>query len=282
MKPVDLHTHSTASDGTDSPGDLVARAAAAGLGCIALTDHDSVAGVPEAVAAGAALGLPVVRGCEISASTEYGEMHILGLWLPEHAPELNELLTEMRLGRERRNRIMLARLNELGLEIGMDDLASDASESIGRPHIARALLAKGYVGSIGEAFRLYLVKGRPAWEPRRLPKPAAVVELMARLGACVSLAHPFLIRCPAPWLERQVAMLRERGLCAIEAWHSEHNGAQVEQAVSLARRYGLRLTGGSDYHGANKPAVRLGACGSGEIPGEIMDGLRDFAVRQTR
>ena len=280
MKPVDLHTHSRASDGTDSPAALVAKAAAAGLGCIALTDHDSVAGVPEAVAAGKALGLPVVRGCEISTSTEYGEMHILGLWLPAQAPKLEKLLAEMRLGRERRNRTMLARLNELGLEIRPEDLGSHANGSIGRPHIARALLAKGYVDSIGEAFRLYLVKGRPAWEPRRLPKPGPVVELMATLGACVSLAHPFLLRCPAPWLERQIAALRESGLCAIEAWHSAHSEAQIEQARHLARRYGLRLTGGSDYHGANKPGVSLGICGSGQIPGAILDGLRNFATGQ--
>lgn len=282
MKPVDLHTHSNASDGTDSPSTLVGKGAEAGLGCIAITDHDSTAGLPEAMAAGKALGLQIVRGCEISTSTEYGEMHILGLWLPERIKPLDALLSRLRLDRERRSRTMLAKLNALGFEISMRDIAADGSGSLGRPHIARAMLEKGYVDSIGDAFRLYLAKGRPAWEARHLPQPASVVELLASLGACVSLAHPFLIRCPMPWLERHIAMLREAGLTAIEAWHSAHDKANVEQALSLAGRYGLLLTGGSDYHGRNKPGVMLGRWGNGKlIPGDILERLRSFASRES-
>lgn len=261
MQPrfVDLHTHTTASDGTDSPWELIRKAAGLKLAAVAVTDHDTLSGLAEAEAAGRELGVEVIRGCELSVSSEYGEVHLLGLWLPEDASVLESVLEELRGRRETRNRLMVEKLNALGMPLTYDDVLEQAQgESVGRPHIAGALLSKGYVGTFRQAFDLFLGSRAAAYVPRLLLEPEEGVSLLAKLGAVVSFAHPMLIHCPPAWFDVIIPRLKEAGLSAIEAYHSEHAARDERFCVDLASRYGLGLSGGSDYHGGIKEGVHLG------------------------
>lgn len=267
MQPrfVDLHTHTTASDGTDTPAELARKAARLGLAAVAVTDHDTLSGLDEAVRAGREHGLEVIRGCELGVRTPYGEMHLLGLWLPVRADSLEDLIADLRARRADRNRQIVDRLNRLGFSLSYDDVLRHAGgESVGRPHIAAALLERGHVSSRQEAFARFLGADGAAYVPRALPTPEEGVELMAGLGATVCVAHPMLLRCPASWWEEILPRLKDRGLDGLEAYHSEHSAEDTRQCVELARRYDLGLSGGSDYHGLTKPRVRLGR-GHGDL-----------------
>ena len=276
MRFIDLHTHSQASDGTDSPAQLVAGAAAAGLAAVALTDHDTLSGLDEAEAAAQRHGIEFLRGCELSTRTEYGEMHILGLWLPRQADALEQRLADIRHKRDNRNAHILEKLATLGISISMDELQHEArGESVGRPHIAALLVKKGAVPDMETAFREYLGSGGRAYLPKEVLEPEEAVRLMAGLGATVSLAHPCLKPLPPDWLEAFVQHLKACGLSAIEAYHSEHSDAAVRSCVDLARRQDLGLSGGSDYHGRNKPRIRLGhGYGGLRVPLDIMEDLK--------
>lgn len=259
MKLIDLHTHSLASDGTDSPSALVEKAHAAGLAALAVTDHDTLSGLEEAEATGRSLGISVIRGCELSTGTEHGEMHILGLWLPREAKPLQERLVFLRRKRAERNALIVEKLRGLGLAISMDDVREAArGESVGRPHIADVLLRKGYAKDSRQAFQEYLGSRGKAFVPKEVLEPEAAVRLLAGLGATVCLAHPMLQKYPGGWLEGFTGRLAGYGLTTIEAWHSEHSEADVRACLALARRFGLGVSGGSDYHGGNKPGIRLG------------------------
>ena len=276
MRFIDLHTHSQASDGTDSPAQLVAGAAAAGLAAVALTDHDTLSGLDEAEAAAQRHGIEFLRGCELSTRTEYGEMHILGLWLPRQADALEQRLADIRHKRDNRNAHILEKLATLGISISMDELQHEArGESVGRPHIAALLVKKGAVPDMETAFREYLGSGGRAYLPKEVLEPEEAVRLMAGLGATVSLAHPCLKPLPPDWLEAFVQHLKACGLSAIEAYHSEHSDAAVRSCVDLARRQDLGLSGGSDYHGRNKPRIRLGhGYGGLRVPLDILEDLK--------
>ena len=271
MKLIDLHTHTLASDGTDSPSALVEKAHAGGLVAVAVTDHDTVAGLDEAEEAGRDLGIRVIRGCELSTHTEYGEVHILGLWLPRDASPLEDQLGYLRRKRCERNRGIVEKLRALGLDISLEEVRATAAGSVGRPHIAAVLVAKGYVRDVGQAFRDYLGFYGKAYLPKEVLEPDVAVQLLAGLGATVSLAHPLLQKYPVPWLEGLVEKLSGYGLTAIEAWHSEHSDADTRLCVEWARRFGLGLSGGSDYHGKNKPNHHMGY-GHGNL-GETMEKL---------
>ncbi|MDO5483822.1 MAG: PHP domain-containing protein [Desulfovibrionaceae bacterium] len=274
MKLIDLHTHTMASDGTDSPEELVSKAHEAGLVAIAITDHDCLDGLDEARRAGEACGLKVIGGCELSARTEHGEIHILGLWLPQDAAELQEKLTDLRRRRCVRNEIIVEKLRALGFAIHMDEVRALARGSVGRPHIARVLVSKGYVRDEREAFRKYLAYGCKAWVAKDVLEPEEAVRLLAGLGATVCLAHPFIQGYPVPWLESLVQQMIPYGLSALEAWHSEHTDAQTRLCVDWARRYDLGLSGGSDYHGQNKPGIRLGVGRGGlRVPLDVLERL---------
>lgn len=259
LRFIDLHTHTTASDGSDAPAELVALAARAKLAAIAITDHDTVDGLDDASEAGRKLGMEVIRGCELAVSSEYGEIHILGLWIPEHAAPLTAKLQELRGYRSERNVRIVDRLCEIGLALSYDEVvALSGGISVGRPHIARAMVNRGYVPSVADAFTRYLGPDGEAFVPKTILSPQEGVALLANLGATVSLAHPMLMRCPQEWLEDLVADLGAVGLDAIEAYHSEHSQLHERYCVELAARHGMVLTGGSDYHGLAKPAISIG------------------------
>jgi predicted metal-dependent phosphoesterase TrpH len=273
---IDLHTHTTASDGADTPAELVRLAAAAGLAAIALTDHDTISGLEEAEDAGRAYGVEVVRGAELSVSSICGELHLLGLWLGRDTREIEAALRGLRRRRDDRNRLIIARLNALGVPLTHDDVLREAGgEVIGRPHIALALVRCGHVPDQQAAFDRYLRSGAAAFVPKRNIDAARGVRLLAGFGATTAVAHPGLLRAPRADIESCVADLRGHGLHAIEVWHSEHSADDEQFLMRLARRHGLALTGGSDYHGALKPAVRLGRGRGGlRIGMAVMEALK--------
>lgn len=279
---IDLHIHTSASDGSDSPRQVVQKAAQSGLAAIAVTDHDTLSGIAEAEETGRCLGIDVIRGCELSVGTEYGEAHLLGLWLPQDTSGLEIVLAELRRKRQERNVRILSRLERLGMPLTLAELTAEAGgESVGRPHIARAMWRHGYVRDVQEAFSRYLGKGCPAFESKETLAPGQGVRLLADLGATVSFAHPMLLRCPALWLDAFTGQLKKDGLAAVEAYHSEHDAEKERRAVALADRHGLLLTGGSDYHGLSKPRVRLGYGKGGlRVTTAVLDRLK--AARRER
>lgn len=268
MNRIDLHTHSTASDGTDSPAELIRKAAAAKLAVLALTDHDTLDGLAEAVREAEASDVVFVRGCEISTATPWGEAHFLGLWIPEDAERtatLEKALAEVREKRLARNLRIAEKLRELGMDVTYEAAAALAGgRVVGRPHFAELLCRMGVVESRREAFRRYLGRDGLAYEPRELMSPERAVTLLKSSGALVSMAHPRLLRAPAEELEKLVSSLKESGLDALEAYHSEHDAGDVRLCVDLAAKYGLQLSGGSDYHGLAKPKISIG-CGHGSL-----------------
>jgi len=256
---VDLHTHTTASDGSDTPREVVRKAHACKLAAIAITDHDTLAGLDEAEEEGQRLGIEVIRGCEISVDSEYGEVHILGLWVPKAPKALLTCLEELREKRHTRNQRIVARLQAQGISITLEDIFATAKgESIGRPHIAQVLVAKGIVLSIAEAFQRYLGQNGTAYEPKDRISPEEGIRQFVDIGATVSLAHCMLIPCSKAHLESMLSYLASLGLSAIEAYHSGHTAKHERFCVGLAARHNLCLTGGSDYHGTPKPRVQLG------------------------
>lgn len=279
MQPgfVDLHTHTTASDGSDTPAELVRKAAERGLLAVAITDHDTVSGLDEAEEVGARLGVEVIRGCELSVTSPYGEVHILGLWLPKDVVELESRLRDLREKRDTRNNQILERLRDLGVPLRLEDvLAESLGETVGRPHIAKALLRHGYVRSHQEAFARYLGNNGAAYVARVVLTPEDGVRLLTGLGATVSIAHPMLIRCSREWLDDTVADLTSFGLGAIEAYHSEHSLGDERVCADLAARHGLGVSGGSDYHGAAKPHIVLGRGKGGlRVTEAVLQRLKD-------
>lgn len=278
---VDLHTHSDASDGTDSPAVLVRKAARAGLAAVALTDHDTVSGLDEACREGERIGMIVVRGCELAVSSPYGEVHLLGLWLPENMPRLVPFLERLRQARDARNHEMVEAFRRAGFDVTCPELLATArGESVGRPHMARLLVAKGICPSVREAFNRFLADGRAMYVPRVLPPPEEGLAVLREEGAVTVFAHPMLLKIPRGGMEKLVGSLAANGLDAIETLHSEHDANAVRYAQSLARRYKLAESGGSDYHGRVQPDVALGA-GKGDlhVPFSLYENLLGVARR---
>lgn len=282
---IDLHTHSTASDGTDSPVELVRKAVRADLAVLALTDHDTLDGLAEARREADAHDLIFVRGCELSTMTPWGEAHFLGLWIPDDGTKIAALenaLTEVREKRRERNLRIAARLRELG----MTDVTYEAAAAlaggrvVGRPHFAELLCRLGVVEDRKEAFHRFLGRDGAAFVPRELMSPERAVSLLKEAGALVSMAHPRLLRAPAEELEHMVEHLKGVGLDALEAYHSEHDAGDVRLCVEIAARHQLQLTGGSDYHGCAKPKVEIG-CGRGNlrIGMSVYEALMEYRVK---
>jgi predicted metal-dependent phosphoesterase TrpH len=263
--------HSTASDGSLPPERVVERARGAGLAAIALTDHDTVAGVPAALEAGERLGLRVIAGCEFSAAAPWGEMHVLGYFLPPDSIELETFLERCRADRVRRGREMVVRLQKLGLDLSFEDVLEEAAGgAVGRPHVARALARRGHVPEAGEAFDRWLGRGRPAFVDKVLPGFREIAGLVHSVRGVVSLAH-IKDRGTRSFLER----LKLEGLDAVETRHPSHDADTRARLTDFALALGLLRTGGSDWHGDPTGDEPPGSLGSQDVPSEWLDRLDD-------
>ncbi len=275
-KYVDLHCHSTASDGTLTPTEVVRLAGQVELSGLSLTDHDTIAGIAEAHAEARRLDIDFIAGIEISAEYPYpGTMHILGYGV-DPASETLKCLTETLLaGRDNRNPRIVSRLNELGVSISMKEVEDQAGgDVIGRPHMAAILQRKGYVSSIKNAFDKYLAPGGLAYFDKERLSPRRAIEMIRQSGGVPVLAHPIQLRAENDaQLERQVKDLTDMGLAGIEVIHSDHDPALTERYGRLADRLGLLKTGGSDFHGTNKKDISLGTARGRRIPRRFFDAL---------
>ncbi len=247
MSEVDLHIQSTASDGRFSPAEVVRKSAEAGLTVIALADHDTVDGiVPALEAAKTFHQLKVIPGVEISTDVPQGEIHLRGYFVDYTRSELLTTLARMRNSREERAQKMIAKLRGLGLPIEWERVKEIANTgSIGRPHLAQAMLEKGYIASIKEAFTKYIGWGGPAYVERDKITPVEAVELILRANGWPVLAHPLTINDP----EAMIVELKAGGLVGIEAYYAGYTTEEIKRLVGLADKYGLIATGGTDYHG---------------------------------
>jgi len=275
---IDLHSHSTVSDGTDTPAEVVALGATAGLTALALTDHDTLEHLPEARAAAAEHELRLVPACEISCELgdrAPGTMHLLVYFVDETPGPLQDRLGELQAGRGDRNQQIVDCLRANGVDVTLDEVLAQAGEgSVGRPHVARVLLEKGYVGSIQEAFDRWLAKGRPAYFERVRLSPEESIALAHASGGVPVMAHPSSLDLDDGALEELVAGLTETGLDGLECEYGRYSPDERAAHRELAGRHGLAVTGGSDYHGDNKPDLRVGT-GRGDlaVPDELLDVL---------
>lgn len=276
---IDLHTHSTCSDGSDSPERVVELAVAAGLSALALTDHDNMAGISAARAAAEASGIGFVAGCEVSCVAGGGTMHLLCYYAEEGDNPLAATLERLRRERAGRNDTLIDRLRELGIDISLSEVRAEAgSDTVGRPHFAAVLVRKGVVSSIQEAFDALLKKGAPAYVPKASLTGTEVVEVASASGALAVLAHPYSLGLEAGELESKVAALKEAGLAGLECYYGRYDNEEWGELASLARRLGLVATGGSDYHGRFKPDLSIGN-GRGDL--EVPDSaLEELAARR--
>ena len=273
---VDLHIHSTASDGRLSPAEVVHKSAEAGLTIIAISDHDTVAGiVPALETAKTFPWLKVIPGIEISTDTPNGEVHVLGYFIDSTNHELRTALERFRSSRRQRAQEMIAKLAGLGIHIKWQRVQEIASgDSIGRPHIAQAMLEKGYIASIKEAFTKYISRDGPAYVERGKMTPQEVVELLLRTNGLPVLAHPLTINDP----ETMVIKLKEVGLVGIEAYYYGYTAEEINRLVSLANRHNLIASGGSDYHGLD--ASTETTIGGVDVPMESAEQLVALVKRQ--
>jgi hypothetical protein len=245
---IDLHTHTTASDGRCTPAELVARASAAGVTVLSVTDHDTVAGCQAVAAACAGARIEFVAGIEITSVRDGADVHMLGYFIDAASPSLLAFLADQRQQRIDRIRQMIARLAALGIHLDGDAIVQpaidDPSRSVGRPWIARALVAGGYVKSTNDAFGIWLSRGKPAFVPRDSAPPEQVVARIHEAGGLASMAHPGLVG-----RDEWIAPLAEAGLDALEVYHTDHDAAATIRYRGLADRLKLGVSGGSDFHG---------------------------------
>lgn len=277
---IDLHLHTTFSDGSLSPGEVLALANKAGVTALAITDHDTVDGLPEAIEAGASMGIEVIPGIEISSSYDGAELHILGYFLDWQAPSLLTRLARLRTSRHQRNPRIIHKLNELGLALTYDEVKALAgTDSVGRPHIARVLMEKGYVRSAKEAFDRFLAEGAAAYVPRELPDPAEVMAWIRAAKGLPVLAHPAWVKASEDGLLRLCEKLSAQGLMGIEVHYSTNKPAQTLQYLNVARRLNLLVTGGSDFHGLTKPGIDVGVGrGTLTVPEKLLEPLKKASL----
>lgn len=273
---IDLHTHTTASDGRCTPEELVARAAQAGVTALGLTDHDTVAGVATAAAACRRAGIEFVPGIEITAVADNIDLHVLGYFVDAASSSLEAFLAEQRQRRLDRVRLIVDRLAVHGIFLDADAIIAPAvvnpSIAIGRPWIARALVNAGHVADMSEAFDRFLATGRAAFVPRIGVPPEAVFERIHEAGGIASLAHPVLVEHDE-WIPGFAAA----GLDALEAYHSDHDEADTMRYLAMADRLGLKVSGGSDFHGDESHGP--GGPGSVALPRERFEQLKAIGVR---
>jgi 3',5'-nucleoside bisphosphate phosphatase len=276
---VDLHSHTTASDGSFTPRELVAHACERGLAAVGLTDHDTIDGIKTAREASDEFGVEVIAGIEISAQHESpGVMHVLGYLIDDQDERLLERVSWVQARRNERNPKIIERLNDMGVEITLDDVKELAGAGqVGRPHIAQVLVDRGVAESVRDAFNRFLHTGCPAYVEKVKLSPADSIEVIRSAGGAAVLAHPYqLHRGDEEELKRLVEPLVDVGLSGIECYYPEHTSEQTERLLKLAGHYSLVVTGGSDFHGKSKPDVLLGGVNNGApVPYDIVDQLRE-------
>jgi 3',5'-nucleoside bisphosphate phosphatase len=275
---IDLHTHTTASDGRCSPDELVERAAHAGVTVLAVADHDTVAGCGAAGEACARAGIEFVNGTEITAVVEGKDVHVLGYFFDRDSASLQTFLAEQRRRRVDRVHEIVRRLAQQGVALDVDAIlrpgVADSSKAVGRPWIARAMVAAGYVTGVSEAFEKWLATGRPAFVPRIGASPEEVFARIHEAGGIASLAHPGPMR-----RDERIPGYAAAGLDAIEAHHSDHEPADVERYLELAARLGLAVSGGSDFHADDEHGG--GGPGSVSLPRERFEALQERHRRRS-
>lgn len=273
---IDLHMHSMFSDGTFTPEELVAAGVRNGVKAMALTDHDTTAGVPRFLAAAEAAGMRAFSGVEVSAEVESGTLHVLGYGIqPEH-PGLKENLTWIRKGREDRNLEILRKLNEMGMALTYEEVTAYAgADVVARPHFAQAMMAKGYVGNKREAFDRFLARGKPAYVERSRMDASDTFSIIRQAGGLPVLAHPFSLKLSGEPLRAKVEEFTRQGLGGIEVYYPEHSPERLRAYLRLAHEFDLVATGGSDFHGAVSPGVEIGR-GSGHlhVPDSVANALQ--------
>ncbi|MGE4422462.1 MAG: PHP domain-containing protein [Pseudodesulfovibrio sp.] len=274
---IDLHAHTTVSDGTLTPTELVKLAKESGLDAIAVTDHDTFQGIPEALEAGEKFGIEVIPGAELSLESPEGAgwIHVVALWLPEQADELQKAFDWVIEGRANRNHEIVAKLRKLGVNITYEAVAARASGTIGRPHFAQELMALGVVSSMDEAFKVWVGDNGRAYVPKRKLTPEKALAILKNIGATSILAHPFALKLSYKETEKVVRRLMDLGLDGMEVIYSEHSEADTKAYGEMADRLGLLQSGGSDFHGTNKPDIKLGVGrGNLNIPTELLDKMK--------
>ena len=264
MNQVDLHMHTTHSDGTFTPRGLVRHAKEKGLTCISVTDHDTMSSFEECAEETKKLGIELIPGIEISAQFEPGTLHILGFFLDPSQPRLRATLESIQKARKERNPQIIDRLNRLGIEITLKEVeAESGGKQIGRPHFAKVLFKKGMVKSMDEAFEKYLSKGKSAYIDKRRLSSKDAIQRIRDAGGIAVVAHPKQMKLDEKSLTSEFKRLVDEGLGGIEAYNSCQSPKEAEQYRRIAKRFNLFVTGGSDFHGANKPDVTLGVIGNG-------------------
>jgi len=272
---IDLHTHTTASDGSLTPVELVRYAYNKGIAAIAVTDHDTMTGVESAAEEGKKLGIEVVPGVEISVDFK-PEMHLLGYFFNKGYESIFNILKELREKREQRNPKIIKKLNEMGFDITLSEAESLAMGGIvGRPHIARVMMNKGYVSSIAEAFDKYLASGRPAYFKKEKLNPEEGISVIAGAGGIPVLAHPVHLNMDFSQLDSLLGNLADKGLKGIEAYYTDNTEEQTMEFVRLADKHNLLVTGGSDFHGSFKTDIEIGiGKGNLKVPYILLEKLR--------
>lgn len=275
---IDLHTHSTFSDGSDTPTELVEKAVSLGLTAIALTDHDTQQGLAEATQAAATAGLELIPGTELSLINKYGGMHLIVLWLEPGSGPLQDRLGMLQTGRTGRNQAIVDELTRLGMPVTIEEVELEAGDgSVGRPHIASVMVQKGYVPDIKAAFDLWLANDRPAYARRRLLTPEEGVGLAIESGAVPILSHPHTLAINrAAEMSEVLDELKGYGLIGLEAVYPSYRQHERDGYAMLAKRFGLIPSGGSDYHGTYKEGLELGVgYGDLSVHEAVLEALRE-------
>lgn len=272
---IDLHTHSTASDGSCTPERLIQLGLAAGLRALALTDHDTLDGIPRARDSAAGTGLRFIPGVEIEIERAAGEFHLLGIGIDGDTDALLEALSGVQAARRSRNARMVEKMQAAGIPITLKEVTDTAGGKIvSRAHFARVLVRKKVVGSIDAAFKRLIGKGMPCYEPRACLELRQAADLIRRAGGIPVIAHPVSLGLQGPALRVFVGACRDQGVAGIEAWHPNHTVRQCRRFEGLARGLGMAVTGGSDFHGDHIPSRTLGiSAGGRETPDRLLDAL---------
>ncbi len=269
--------HSLFSDGSDTPERLIELAVAGGLSAVALTDHDTVKGVPRFMAAAESAAVEAISGVEVSTSTTEAEMHLLGYFMDPADSTLASQLDVIRSARQTRNEHMLENLQKLGLPLDESEIRAFAGDDvIGRPHFAQAMVARGYCKTTREAFDLYLGSGRPGYARRQTLVAEEAIEMIRAAGGVAVVAHPFTLGLSDQELSDLLGRLRSVGLGGLEIYYSQHTPEQVQTYSDIAAQHDLVASGGTDYHGSMTPDYTLGrGFGSLHVPDELVERLRD-------